>query len=401
MPASLDSPMQSSILSSSSSTGLYKPANTTSISHLSDPSFTGKISFTSIRLPPIRSLGEYNEPEDVTSPSSSSSSSALNNRQSSLSPKIENSIHRELDTEHNKNSNLAISKYESNIQMSTAERSPKEQRQESRHNSSASSLNARHVSKVTSTGGNYQAAHSSSSRPESVGQVCSNCGTTRTPLWRRAPDGTMICNACGLYLKARNTSRPVNLKRPPQTTTISVAGSGSATDVDAAISMVIAADHGVPGTCPGDGHCNGTGGSKACSGCPAYNNRAAKAAQMLASTLQNQKQQTFQNSSQRNTQPFESSDSARSSANETDFTSPRESLSHNQSLADSQRSVFANPTIVVACQNCGTTITPLWRRDEAGHTICNACGEYISYNFLSIALHLFCSVSFLKIQIYP
>ncbi|ORX47421.1 glucocorticoid receptor-like (DNA-binding domain) [Hesseltinella vesiculosa] len=42
---------------------------------------------------------------------------------------------------------------------------------------------------------------------------CSNCGTTSTPLWRRSPQGSTICNACGLYLKARNTTRPYWLKR--------------------------------------------------------------------------------------------------------------------------------------------------------------------------------------------
>ncbi|KAI9024975.1 hypothetical protein CLU79DRAFT_745661 [Phycomyces nitens] len=42
---------------------------------------------------------------------------------------------------------------------------------------------------------------------------CSNCGTTSTPLWRRSPVGETICNACGLYLKARNTTRPPWLKR--------------------------------------------------------------------------------------------------------------------------------------------------------------------------------------------
>ena len=62
--------------------------------------------------------------------------------------------------------------------------------------------------------------HSNQDLHPKDGQQCSNCGTTKTPLWRRAPDGTLICNACGLYYRANNTHRPVNLKRPPNTIAI-------------------------------------------------------------------------------------------------------------------------------------------------------------------------------------
>ncbi|KAF9929961.1 putative electron transfer flavoprotein subunit [Linnemannia zychae] len=167
---------------------------------------------------------------------------------------------------------------------------------------------------------------------------CANCGTTTTPLWRRAGNGQTICNACGLYFKARNLTRPTWLKRntggkkndansedPDEVdgrggAKNSGAGSGnpSATSDATEEGGEKAAAPGMPGhvhdsecagTCPGDGNCNGAGGAESCAGCPSF----------------------------------------------------------NQHQANRQHLV---------CANCRTTTTPLWRRDSSGNTICNACGLY-------------------------
>ncbi|KAI8883355.1 hypothetical protein K501DRAFT_333383 [Backusella circina FSU 941] len=42
--------------------------------------------------------------------------------------------------------------------------------------------------------------------------LCSNCGTSTTPLWRRDIDGSPLCNACGLYLKLHHEKRPLSMK---------------------------------------------------------------------------------------------------------------------------------------------------------------------------------------------
>jgi transcription elongation factor Elf1 len=43
--------------------------------------------------------------------------------------------------------------------------------------------------------------------------VCTNCQQTQTPVWRKNKMGEPLCNACGLYVKLHNRSRPVEMRK--------------------------------------------------------------------------------------------------------------------------------------------------------------------------------------------
>jgi GATA-binding protein, other eukaryote len=74
--------------------------------------------------------------------------------------------------------------------------------------------------------------------------TCQNC-TSTTPLWRRDEIGSVLCNACGLFLKLHGRPRPISLKTDviKSRNRVKSSGSGQATKKKVSIYVISLLDN--------------------------------------------------------------------------------------------------------------------------------------------------------------
>ncbi|KAG0049935.1 hypothetical protein BGZ83_005238 [Gryganskiella cystojenkinii] len=160
--------------------------------------------------------------------------------------------------------------------------------------------------------------------------ICFNCKVTQTPLWRRTPDRQhSLCNACGLYLKQYGAHRPLNVRHK--------------------LPMVLA---------------------------------EARLSTMPYARPSNQGTRASSPSSARESSASSDSesDTAVTASGPALKSLPDLTKMYSEALIRPPTQKTTPPLMTakqgIECANCSQTQTPLWRKNDAGDPICNACGLY-------------------------
>ncbi|KAF9200542.1 hypothetical protein BGZ49_009208 [Haplosporangium sp. Z 27] len=177
---------------------------------------------------------------------------------------------------------------------------------------------------------------SSSSSTPSRQLTCYNCNVTQTPLWRRTPDRQhSLCNACGLYYKQYGAHRPLNVRHKLP----SVLGDPRASSMP--YGRTLSSSSSTRGSSP-----SGPESSDSESDSGHHHQRSSF--------------RTLPDLTKMYTDAL---------------------LGPTAAAAGAGQQQKTNPPLMIAkqgieCANCSQTQTPLWRKNEAGEPICNACGLY-------------------------
>ncbi|KAI9489389.1 hypothetical protein BDB00DRAFT_791096 [Zychaea mexicana] len=209
---------------------------------------------------------------------------------------------------------------------------------------------------------------------------CYNCHVTKTPLWRRTPDRAhSLCNACGLYFKQYGSHRPLHIRQKQQQQQhdqqpkVNNNNSNSSKDQEQQ-----------PASCEKQQRRSNNNNNTSTASSPVLNNNkkilAHAASTANASTPGPDLTTTV--AAVTTTSTANNTHTTVAAALATPITTSPSPINNTESslAAVSGDSSLLGQLFTMdeqqRCANCLQTNTPLWRKNERGESVCNACGLY-------------------------